>query len=136
MFTRWITAIAVLPLFTLAAAAQAPKSIKETPPVVVKTVPQAGDAAVDAATIKEIRVTFSKDMADKAWSWTQTSKETFPQTTGKPSYDADKRTCTLPVKLEPGRTYVIYLNPPKFQGFRDTDGNPAVFYPLVFETKP
>jgi len=111
-------------------------SVATTPPVVVKTVPQAGDTEVDAATTKEIRVTFSKDMADKSWSWTQTSKETFPTTTGKPHYEKDKRNCVLPVKLEPGRTYVIWLNPERFQGFRDTDGRPAVFYPLVFETKP
>jgi len=111
-------------------------SVATTPPVVVKTVPQAGDTEVDAAATKEIRVTFSKDMADKAWSWTQTSKEAFPTLTGKPHYEQDKRTCVLPVKLEPGRTYVIWLNPERFQGFRDTDGRPAVFYPLVFETKP
>jgi hypothetical protein len=44
--------------------------------------------------------------------------------------------CILPVKLEPGKTYVFWLNPPKFQGFKDTEGNAAIFYPLVFETKP
>jgi RNA polymerase sigma-70 factor (ECF subfamily) len=128
----------------LAAAAPAPagkddeehSSVKSSPPVVVKTVPAAGDTKVDAATTKEIRVTFSKDMADQSWSWSQISRESFPETTGKPRYDADKRTCILPVKLKPGKTYVLWLNPPKFQGFRDADGLPAVFYPLVFETKP
>lgn len=110
-------------------------SVKNQPAVVVRTVPQAGDTQVDAAKTTEIRVTFSKDMADRAWSWSQISEETFPKTTGKIRYDQDRRTCILPVKLEPGKTYVLWLNPPKFQGFRDADGKPAVFYPLVFETK-
>jgi RNA polymerase sigma-70 factor (ECF subfamily) len=111
-------------------------SVKASPPVVVKTVPAAGDTKVDAAATKEIRVTFSKDMADRSWSWSQISEESYPETTDKAHYDQDQRTCILPVKLKPGKTYVIWLNPPKFQGFRDTDGRPAVFYPLVFETKP
>ena len=59
-----------------------------------------------------------------------------PTMSGKPHYENVRRTCVLPVKLEPGKTYVIWLNPERFQGFRDTDGRPAVFYPLVFETKP
>lgn len=111
-------------------------SVKSSAPVVVKTIPEAGSTTVDASTTKEIRVTFSKDMADQSWSWSQISKESFPQTTSKPRYDDDKRTCILPVKLASGRTYVLWLNPPKFQGFRDTEGNAAIFYPLVFETKP
>ena len=39
-------------------------AIESMPPVVVKTFPQAGDTAVDPS-IKEIRVTFSKDMMTK-----------------------------------------------------------------------
>lgn len=111
-------------------------SVKSMAPVVVKTVPQAGDTAVDATTTTELRVTFSKDMADMSWSWSQISDESYPKTTGKIHYDKDHRTCIMPVKLEPGKTYVIWLNPQKFQGFRDTEGHAAVFYPLVFQTKP
>jgi RNA polymerase sigma-70 factor (ECF subfamily) len=110
-------------------------SVQSSAPVVVKTVPQAGDTQVDAATTTEIAVTFSKDMVDKSWSWSQISDDTFPKMNGKPHYDADKRTCVLPVKLEPGKTYVVWLNPQKFQGFRDLEHHPAVFYPLVFQTK-
>ena len=114
---------------------QAP-SVKNSQPVIVRTEPQAGDTKVDAAAVTEIKVTFSKEMKNGSWSWSQISKETFPQTTGKPHYDKDQRTCILPVKLEAGKTYVLWLNPPRFQGFVDLDGNAAAFYPLVFETKP
>ena len=38
------------------------------PPVVVKTVPEAGTTDVDPG-LGEIKVTFSKEMTDLAWSW-------------------------------------------------------------------
>jgi RNA polymerase sigma factor (sigma-70 family) len=110
-------------------------SVKEMPPVVVQTFPQAGDTNVDADKVKEIRVTFSKDMRDKSWSWSQISDETFPKTTGKAHYDKDRRTCVLPVKLEAGKTYVFWLNSLKFGNFKDASGQSAVPYLLVFETK-
>lgn len=110
-------------------------SVKSMPPSVVKTIPQAGDTAVDPD-LKEIRVTFSKDMmTDNMWAFCQISKETFPESAGKVHYLADKRTCVMPVKLEPGKTYVIWLNRGRFNSFRDTDNHPSVPYLLVFETR-
>jgi hypothetical protein len=110
-------------------------SVRTSPPVVVKTVPRAGDTAVDSKTT-EIRATFSKDMkTNKMWSFVQESKATFPVSTGKPRYLADKRTIVLPVKLQPGNTYIVWFNKGKFNAFRDAQGHPAVPYLLVFETK-
>jgi RNA polymerase sigma-70 factor (ECF subfamily) len=109
----------------------APESV---PPVVVKTVPEAGSDAVDPKTA-EIKVTFSKDMRDGSWSWATLSEESFPKIDGKPKYLADKRTCVLPVKLEPGKTYAVWLNSEKFDNFKDADGRAAVPYLLVFKTK-
>jgi RNA polymerase sigma-70 factor (ECF subfamily) len=63
------------------------------------------------------------------------SKEMFPETTGKPRYLEDKRTCVLPVKLQPGKTYLIALNKPPYDSFMDPDGRKALQYLLVFETK-
>jgi RNA polymerase sigma-70 factor (ECF subfamily) len=110
------------------------KGVRDARPVVVKTVPQAGDDAVDPD-LKEIRATFSKDMEDGNWSWTTAEEGDYPKTTGKISYDKDKRTCVLPVKLEPGKTYACWLNSQNFHNFKDTDGRPAVPYLLVFQTK-
>ena len=105
------------------------------PPVVVKSVPEAGAAEVDPK-LTEIKVTFSKDMRDGAWSWYILSKESFPTVDGKPKYLQDKRTCVLPVKLEPGKTYAIWVNSEKkFTDFKDTGGRSAVPYLLVFKTK-
>jgi RNA polymerase sigma-70 factor (ECF subfamily) len=123
------------PAAAAAAAKEDGPSVKELPPVVVETVPRSGDTQVDTAKVKEVRVTFSKEMTDQSWSWSQVSDETFPKTTDKPHYDKDRRTCVLPVKLEPGKTYVIWLNSAKFGNFKDADGRSAVPYLLVFETK-
>jgi hypothetical protein len=41
----------------------------------------------------------------------------------------------MPVKLEPGKTYVIWLNRGQYQNFRDAQRNSSVPYLLVFETR-
>ncbi len=108
-------------------------SVETAPPVVVKTEPAAGSAHVDPAT-SEIRVTFSKPMQDGSWSWATWGQDTFPETTGKPHYLDDGRTCVLPVKLKPGKFYATWLNSEKFHNFTDTQLRPAVPYLLTFET--
>ena len=108
--------------------------LETVPPVVVKTVPEAGADDVDPM-LGEIKVTFSKDMQPRSFSWSTMSKESFPTVDGKPAYEDDKRTCVLPVKLEPGKTYAIWVNSAKFGNFKDADGRSAVPYLLVFRTK-
>jgi RNA polymerase sigma-70 factor (ECF subfamily) len=109
-------------------------SIQALAPSVVKTVPAAGDVAVDP-NLKEITVTFSKDMiTNRMWAVCQISKESFPESAGQIHYK-DNRTCVVPVKLESGRTYVLWFNRGQFNSFRDKQNNPAVPYQLVFQTK-
>jgi hypothetical protein len=129
---RSLVVLSILGLLAGPALAGKP-SVKSMPPVVVKTVPASGDTAVDAK-LKEIKVTFSKDMkTKKMWSFVQVSKDTFPKI-GDPKY-VDKRTIVLPVTLQPQKTYIIWINSGKFNAFRDVDNHPAVPYLLVFETK-
>ncbi len=109
-------------------------TLESVPPVVVKTVPAAGSDGVDPK-LTEIKVTFSKDMEDGSWSWSTVSEDSFPKVDGKPKYLADKRTCVLPVKLEAGKTYAIWVNSDKFDSFKDAGGKSAVPYLLVFRTK-
>lgn len=127
--------LAMFVALTAAVAAGADDvTLESVPPVVVKTVPAAGADDVDPK-VTEIKVTFSKDMQDGTWSWASLSKESFPEMNGKPKYLDDKRTCVLPVKLEPGRTYAIWVNSEQFTNFKDADGRSAVPYLLVFKTK-
>ncbi|HPM84325.1 MAG TPA: Ig-like domain-containing protein [Candidatus Anammoximicrobium sp.] len=123
----------VLGLAVAAELAAQDVTIETAPPVVIKTVPEAGTADVDPKT-SEIKVTYSKLMQDGSWSWSTVSKESFPKLDGAPKYLPDKRTCVLPVKLEPGKTYAIWLNSQKFGNFKDRDGRSAVPYLLVFRT--
>jgi RNA polymerase sigma-70 factor (ECF subfamily) len=109
-------------------------TLESVPPVVVRTVPEAGARDVDPK-LEEIKVVFSKPMQDESWSWSSLSKESFPKMNGKPKYLDDKRTCVLPVKLEPGKTYAIWVNSERFQNFKDANGQSAVPYLLVFRTK-
>jgi len=130
-----ITLAATMLAFVAAAQTARQVSVGNMPPSVIKTVPPAGATDVDPA-LKELSFTFSKDMTDKSWSACQISDETFPQSgDGQMHYLPDKRTCVMPVKLEPGKTYVIWLNRGQFQAFRDTHHNSSIPYLLVFQTR-
>ena len=117
------------------AVAADPISVDLMPPVVVKTSPQAGVTGVDP-TLGEIRVTFSKTMQTREmWSFVKASADSFPEVAGQPHYLSDERTIVLPVRLEPGRTYAMWINSAQHDAFRDRGHNPAVPYLLVFQTR-
>ena len=130
-----VAVMASLALFAFGTTRAEEPSIEGLPASVIRTVPECGDGAVDATATTRIQVTFSKDMMDGNWSWSQISDETFPEIIGKPRYLDDKRTCVVDVKLQPKKTYVIWLNSQKFGNFKDTNGKSAVPYLLIFETK-
>jgi hypothetical protein len=102
-------------------------------PVVEKTSPQAFSNDMESS-LSEITVTFNQPMADKSWSWTG-GGETYPKTTGQPSYDLNRTTCSLPVKLEPGKVYWVGINSPSYQNFKSEAGIPAQRYVILFATK-
>ena len=108
-------------------------TLESARPVVVRSMPEAGADNVDPA-MTQISVTFSKSMQPGTWSWCVLSKESYPGTSEAPKYLEDKRTCVLPVKLQPGKTYAVWINSEKFFEFKDTKGQPAVPYFLVFRT--
>jgi len=108
--------------------------MEEMPPAVVKTFPESGATNVDPS-ISEIQVTFSKEMMDRSWSWVQIAPENFPKIIEGPRYLENKKTCVIKVKLDFGKTYIIWLNTQKFTNFKDKNGRPAVPYLLMFETK-
>jgi hypothetical protein len=109
-------------------------TLAEQPPVVVETFPVAGARDVPSGET-EIRVRFSKPMADGSWSWSTAWEGSLPAFIGQPHYEADGKTCVLKVKLEAGRTYGFWLNSEKFKKFADRAGQPAVPYLLIFQTK-
>ena len=131
-----VVTLLLLSIGSLSAIAQETVSVANSPPVVIKTIPRAGDTNVDPL-LTEIQVTFSKDMlTEKMWSWVIHTRETFPQITGDVQY-ISTRTNVAPVQLRPSKTYAIWFNSPngKHNAFRDTSNNPAIPYLLVFQTR-
>lgn len=122
----FIFALGLLFLISSSALHALPARIKST-------VPEIGAAEVDPA-IKEIRVTFDRDMSE-GMSWTG-SGEAFPPSPkdAKPKW-IDKRTCAFPVKLEAGKFYRIGVNSTDFTNFQDGSGVPAAPRVIYFTTK-
>jgi len=110
------------------------QDIDSIAPVVVKTVPEAGSKDVPPGEY-EVKITFSKGMADNSWSWVTAWQDSDPKSLGDPHYDADHKTCIMKVKLEPGKTYGWWINSQKFHGFQDPQHHPAIPYLLTFKTK-
>ena len=101
----------------------------------MQTVPANGDRAVDPA-LSELSVTFSERMRDGNWSWVYENKESFPQMLGHPRFVDDLTTNVLPVRLEPNKEYVVWVNSAEFTNFRDEAGNSAPPFKLMFRTGP
>ena len=133
MKTNLILLATSLALSAFCAVGQA-QDIDSIAPVVVKTVPEAGIKDVPPGEC-EIKITFSKEMADGSWSWSSAWQNSTPEGKDKPHYDANHKTCILKVKLDPDKTYGYWINSQSFHNFRDTQGHPAVPYLLVFHTK-
>ena len=102
-------------------------------PQIVSTTPAALADDVDPSLTK-VTVTFDRPMTDKSWSFTG-GGETFPQRAGEISYDAARKTCTMPVKLQPGKVYWVGINSPSYRSFKSADGIPARQYVILFATR-
>ena len=104
------------------------------PPRVVSTFPKNGSQDVDPS-IKEISVTFNEGMMDGNWSWVYEDKNTFPQMVGQAYYTDNNKKNILPVKLDPNKEYVIWINSADYQNFKNKNGIPAVPFRFTFKTK-
>jgi hypothetical protein len=102
------------------------------PPQVLHVSPQVFAGDVSPA-VNRITVTFDQPMMDQSWSWTG-GGETFPQVTGNPHYDAERKVCTLPVKLAPAKVYWIGVNSVSFKNFQTPGHVPAQQFVLLFAT--
>lgn len=109
-------------------------SVSTMPPVVIKTDPVAGNKLVNPS-LKELRITFSKEMqTNKMWSLVMISESTFPTISGKIKFDDNKKTCIIPVILKEGKNYALWINSKKYNSFRDLSNKSAVPYLLTFQT--
>jgi hypothetical protein len=101
-------------------------------PQIVSSSPARAATDVDPG-LKEITVTFDQDM-EEGMSWTGGGPEFPPSPKGKQAFWRDKRTCVLPVKLEPGHRYRVGINSPSYRNFRSAAGVPALTSAIWFTT--
>jgi RNA polymerase sigma-70 factor (ECF subfamily) len=90
-------------------------------PAVVGMNPPNGTTGVSPYT-NQLVVIFSEPMGG-GFSWTGGGPN-FPETTGKPYWLADQKTCVLPVRLQPNWSYRVGLNSPSHKNFRSASGTP------------
>jgi hypothetical protein len=107
-------------------------NVDDLPPVVIRSVPESGSRDVPVE-LKEVRVTFSKQMMDHAWSWCNAGPLQGPPLSNV-HYDSDHRTIVATAKLEAGKKYAVWLNSEGCHNFRDAKGQSAVPYLLTFQT--
>ncbi|HEY3862004.1 MAG TPA: S41 family peptidase [Verrucomicrobiae bacterium] len=108
-------------------------SARKSPEIVeMNPANEAGD--VDPA-LSELRVTFDVPMGG-GMSWCGGGPN-FPEVAAgaKPHWSEDGRTCVLPVKLKPGRSYNLGLNSASFHNFRSAKGVPLAPVAYSFRTR-
>ena len=104
---------------------------------VISTIPEDGAGGV-APALTEITIVFSQPVVADKYSFTDyPDLGELPEITGDPLFP-DDRTCVLPVKLEPGRTYAIGVNSPTHKNFVSAadESIAAEPYQIVFSTGP
>jgi hypothetical protein len=112
-------------------ASREAKKVSQSAPEIVSVSPPIGASEVDPGT-KEIRVTFDQDMRG-GFSWTG-GGPVFPKGTGRPQW-VDKRTCVMPVALEPAKFYRVGINSKSHNNFRGVNGVPARVRVIYFATE-
>ena len=114
--------------------AEAEKSAAGGPPQIVSVSPVNGVKDVDPA-MKEVTVTFDRDMSP-SFTWNGKGAD-FPFVPDSNAFWRDNRTCVLPVKLEPGRSYRIGLNTfsPNHQSFCSAQGVRVLPTTICFSTR-
>lgn len=113
-------------------AASKQAALAEKRPKVVSTTPANGATDVSPS-LDAIVVVFDRPMKKGSWSMCGGGPH-FPETSGKPSYDAKQTTWTIHVKLKPGRSYEFMLNSPSFTAFQSEDGVPLEPVKVTFKT--
>lgn len=105
------------------------------PTVIAVTPPISNDGYLDAS-VKEIRVEFSRAMGRTTnTDFGPGGKEQWPLV-GKSNFAADKQSITYPVALKPGQTYQFnVIGSITEGGFRSADGFPLKPYEVKFKTR-
>ena len=100
-------------------------------PTVIKATPDNGEKNVDPSA-NEITIHFDQAMSTGSYSICGGGPN-FPKTIGKAKWVGND-TVVLKVQLEPNHKYELSVNCPSYQNFKSRNGEPAIIYPITFET--
>ena len=106
-----------------------------TPKLSVSTVPSTTSTPPEPIGPPQV-VAFDPPLGaiNEGWAWVIEDKSTAPDI-GESSWDATVRTNSAPVKLEPGKTYVVWINSPQYSYFKDPQGRTATPVRWSFTTR-
>lgn len=104
---------------------------KKSPRIVESNI-RNGDKDV-STDIDVLTITFDRKMRDKSWAILDHPQ--MPEIIGKISYDATCTKLSIPLKLAPGKTYILQLNSKQVIGFKDANGNQLVPTTIRFSTR-
>ena len=91
------------------------------PPRVISISPANGAADVDPE-LKEIRITFSRQMMAESWAYCGSGPH-FPGVIAKPHYNGNRTVWSVQIQLRPEWDYECGLNTdPRYEGFISEDG--------------
>ncbi|HSU56362.1 MAG TPA: Ig-like domain-containing protein [Candidatus Dormibacteraeota bacterium] len=102
-------------------------------PQIVSTSPAMAATDVDPG-LTEITVTFDQDMGG-GMSWTGGGPEFPSSPESARAHWVDKRTCALPVMLQPGHQYRVGINSQSFRNFKSASGVSAAPVAITFATR-
>ncbi len=107
-------------------------SLEAKRPKIMSLVPKNGATDV-APDLKTIQVVFDRPMRDGCWSMCGGGPN-YPETVGKPRYDAQRTTWSVDVKLKTNWDYEFWLNAGQYQSFQSEDGVPLKSVAVKFRT--
>jgi hypothetical protein len=128
-----VTAATAPPPVAPIASASAP-TVDVDAPRPLKLDPPNGATDVDPARTT-IAVTYDRPMDRDGWAYVVESPATAPDI-GESAWDFGATINTAQVKLQPGRSYVVWLNSATYAYFRDLQGRTAVPVRWTFSTAP
>jgi len=124
-----LTGVTLAVALALAGAALAQP--QPSAPKVVATFPAHGSKVPPS--IAELKVSYDHRMM-ASWSFATGGERGMPEVLGPASLSDDHITISLPIRLEPNHTYVVWLNTERYKNFKGEDGQSAEPFRLTFST--
>ncbi|WP_174284882.1 helix-turn-helix transcriptional regulator [Sphingomonas bacterium] len=116
--------------FWMAVPTEGPAVGSQAAPHVIRTLPAAGATIAPGPFL--LSVTYDRPMRGGSYSFVQSSADSYPACSNRPTQSADGRTFMMRCTAAPGRTYHVAFNETPYMNFKSVDGVPATPFHLTF----